>query len=491
MEMRDRSGFDAHGRDESDRGDLDLRPGHAARLHRREPRLRQRRHRRPAGPEPARLPARAGLGRSPNLDDAAFTAAAGDSHFSDSGEGHVDNYSDPSRDDGLWRFDFDCLTLRRRPDGGPGRGAEARNLVGRRDVRDAARAAARSTTARRDAAGGGANGAPTARAQARPATAKTGETVRFDGSGSFDDRDAPEKLAYAWDFDGDGTEDATGREAAHAYDRAGGYDAKLTVTDSGGRRPPPPSRDRRGLRRSGGSGGPAGPAGPGRVRRPGSGVGPGPGGHGRRQGRLVRLRDGQRLPLAAGHAAGRRAALRVRPPPARRRGGRRLPRRHRAPRRPRSSASRASAAARARSRWRGRRRGERHVLHARRAALGGRRLDVRRAAFERRGGAFATRAGRSRAATAAGAIRAFKLERPGVRRPDPRRCRCPFRLARTRPRGGRRAARGKVVKRVSRRMRTGLRTYRLRVSARGLARGEYRIRLRAGSAKATLGARRL
>ena len=50
---------------------------------------------------------------------------------------------------------------------------------------------------------------------------------------------------------------------------------------------------------------------------------------------------------------------------------------------------------------------------------------------------------------------------------------------------------GKVVKRVSSRQRTGLRTYRLRVSARGLARGEYRIRLRAGQAKATLGARRL
>ena len=64
----------------------------------------------------------------PNLDDAAFTAAAGDSHFSDSGEGHVDNYSDPSRDDERWRFDFDCLTF----DVGRMAGqdvAEARNLV--------------------------------------------------------------------------------------------------------------------------------------------------------------------------------------------------------------------------------------------------------------------------------------------------------------------------------------------------------------------------
>ena len=48
-----------------------------------------------------------------------------------------------------------------------------------------------------------------------------------------------------------------------------------------------------------------------------------------------------------------------------------------------------------------------------------------------------------------------------------------------------------VVKRVSSRTRTGLRTYRLRIAARGLARGDYRIRLRAGTAQPTLGARRL
>ena len=50
---------------------------------------------------------------------------------------------------------------------------------------------------------------------------------------------------------------------------------------------------------------------------------------------------------------------------------------------------------------------------------------------------------------------------------------------------------GKRVKRVSDRARKGLRTYRLRVSARGLARGDYRIRLRAGGGKAKLTARRL
>ena len=66
-----------------------------------------------------------------------------------------------------------------------------------------------------------------------------------------------------------------------------------------------------------------------------------------------------------------------------------------------------------------------------------------------------------------------------------------FRLARTQRaivdvRRGR-----KVVRRVSDRMRRGWRTQRLRISARGLPRSQYRIRLRAGGATATLPVRRL
>jgi hypothetical protein len=120
---------------------------------------------------------------------------------------------------------------------------------------------------------------------------------------------------------------------------------------------------------------------------------------------------------------------------------------------------------------------------------GGRRVDVRRTAFERRRGVFARRAAFARR-DGCGPIRAFKLERPvfgGRTRP----LEVSFRLARTQ-----RAVIGvlrgkKVVKTVSTRTRKGGRTYRLRISARGLARGEYRIRLRAGKATATLGARRL
>ena len=43
-----------------------------------------------------------------------------------------------------------------------------------------------------------------------------------------------EPLTYAWDFDGDGTTDATTKDAMHVYAAVGTYTAKLTATDPGG-----------------------------------------------------------------------------------------------------------------------------------------------------------------------------------------------------------------------------------------------------------------
>ncbi|GAA3620735.1 lectin [Nonomuraea rosea] len=58
-------------------------------------------------------------------------------------------------------------------------------------------------------------------------------TVAFDATSS---RDAePGALTYEWDFDGDGTFDATGAMAGHTYTELGQYAARLRVTDSGGR----------------------------------------------------------------------------------------------------------------------------------------------------------------------------------------------------------------------------------------------------------------
>ena len=65
---------------------------------------------------------------TPDLNDAAWTDAADDTHFSDGGDGWTDNYADPSSASGNWEFDYDCLTFdvldmtrqRRRHRGGRG-----------------------------------------------------------------------------------------------------------------------------------------------------------------------------------------------------------------------------------------------------------------------------------------------------------------------------------------------------------------------------------
>ncbi|MQW74974.1 DUF1349 domain-containing protein [Nocardioides sp. dk4132] len=80
------------------------------------------------------------------------------------------------------------------------------------------------------------NRAPIARATADPTSGPAPLTVQFDGSGSFDaDTGDATGLTYAWDFDGDGTTDATTPTASFTYAEAGNYTARLTVTDEGGR----------------------------------------------------------------------------------------------------------------------------------------------------------------------------------------------------------------------------------------------------------------
>jgi PKD repeat protein len=61
---------------------------------------------------------------------------------------------------------------------------------------------------------------------------KTGKKLAFNGSNSYDAEDAPSELTYAWDFDGNGTVDATGQSATYAYSAAGVYKAVLKVTDT-------------------------------------------------------------------------------------------------------------------------------------------------------------------------------------------------------------------------------------------------------------------
>ncbi|RCG32923.1 PKD domain-containing protein [Sphaerisporangium album] len=58
-------------------------------------------------------------------------------------------------------------------------------------------------------------------------------TVQFSGAASRDTE--PGDLEYEWDFDGDGTFDASGVTASHTYDKLGQYNARLRVTDAQGK----------------------------------------------------------------------------------------------------------------------------------------------------------------------------------------------------------------------------------------------------------------
>ncbi len=79
------------------------------------------------------------------------------------------------------------------------------------------------------------NKAPQPKISADPISGSSAPlTVKFDASGSTDPEGGA--LTYEWDFDGNGTFDATGATASHTYTALGAYTARLRVTDPEGRR---------------------------------------------------------------------------------------------------------------------------------------------------------------------------------------------------------------------------------------------------------------
>ncbi|WP_209020779.1 PKD domain-containing protein [Nocardioides sp. 1609] len=75
--------------------------------------------------------------------------------------------------------------------------------------------------------------APQVKVTATPAEGGVPLDVAFSSAGTADpDGDA---LTYAWDFDGNGTTDATTADATHRYTAAGDYQATLKVTDATGK----------------------------------------------------------------------------------------------------------------------------------------------------------------------------------------------------------------------------------------------------------------
>ncbi len=75
---------------------------------------------------------------------------------------------------------------------------------------------------------------PVACAAASPSTGPVPLSVRFTSDGSRV-RSGPGELRYAWDLDGDGATDSTGGHPAHVYAAPANVQARLTVTDAGGR----------------------------------------------------------------------------------------------------------------------------------------------------------------------------------------------------------------------------------------------------------------
>ncbi|HEU4512263.1 MAG TPA: PKD domain-containing protein [Nocardioidaceae bacterium] len=247
LELRDRSGFDHDGKGQNDRDPISFEPGLSlvytdeahgyGNVGTDNPPAQSPLD---ANPEPG--------SDTPELADAAFTAK-GEKRFSDSGAGHVDNYSDPTEEKPAgdvanpWRFDDDCLTFEITRmagddvDAPPAVGDLNADVVfdlgagcGTFDYGYAKATAAKNT-------------APTAKASARPQPARAGRPVRLSGRGTTDAQTARD-LQYSWDFDvrrdsnGDrragNDKDAVGRDVRTTYRKPGLYTARLTVTDPEG-----------------------------------------------------------------------------------------------------------------------------------------------------------------------------------------------------------------------------------------------------------------
>jgi PKD repeat protein len=73
---------------------------------------------------------------------------------------------------------------------------------------------------------------PIARFVVSPSAGTTATIFAFDGGGTTDVEDATATLQYSWDFDGDGTFDASGISVSHSYASLGTYTVTLQVRDS-------------------------------------------------------------------------------------------------------------------------------------------------------------------------------------------------------------------------------------------------------------------
>ncbi len=242
VEMRDRSGFDLDGHGQIDRDPIGFAGGLYAAYTDEAHGYGNAGVDDPPAQTPIDSQPEPGAAE-PDLNDAAFTAADGDTSFSDFGEGHTDNYEDPAQTEvdnrypdvaNPWRFRFDCLAF------------DVLGMSGNQD--GPATSDGDLTGDVKFTIGDGCgefdhgyvdtpapqNTAPTAAASASPVGGPPGTRITFDATGSTD-AETPDDLDYVWDFGNGGpAKDATGAVARHAFGRAGTYDATVTVTDPSG-----------------------------------------------------------------------------------------------------------------------------------------------------------------------------------------------------------------------------------------------------------------
>ena len=112
LEMRDRSGFDLEGQGQVDRDPIGFAPGLSVVYTDEAHGYGNAGVDDPPAQSPLDSQPEPGSA-TPDLNDAAWTAASGDSSFTDSGAGHTDNYTDPGNPaaGNPWQFLFGCLTF--------------------------------------------------------------------------------------------------------------------------------------------------------------------------------------------------------------------------------------------------------------------------------------------------------------------------------------------------------------------------------------------
>lgn len=235
LEMRDRSGFDLDGHGQIDRDPIGWDPGLYLSYTDEAHGYGNAGTDDPPAQSPLDSTPEPGSS-TPDLNDAAFTAAPARASYSDAAaKPHVDNYEDPSSTSGNWEFGYGCLGFHVDSMSGTDLGPASSdgNLTGAVTFTMGSGCGVFNYGYVPEPAPP-ANTAPTAKARASRTAASTGDRIVFSGSGSTD-VETPGDLQYTWDFgDGGSRKDAVGMTVRHAFDKPGTYDVTLLVTDPEG-----------------------------------------------------------------------------------------------------------------------------------------------------------------------------------------------------------------------------------------------------------------